>query len=573
MTVAQQLTQLIAKAAESAGIVDSPIPLEPCVPTNDPRHGDYQSNFAFRLGKSLRTNPRAVAQAFVEQLPASDLVDGAEVAGPGFINFKLADKGLADRLQTAGISDDLGANRASNKTLVIDYSSPNIAKRMHVGHIRSTIIGNALHRLYAFLGWKVIADNHIGDWGTQFGKLMIAWREWRDVCPITDDPIGELQWLYQQFGHRVDEDPSLIDRAREETAKLQAGDPENRALWQTFVDVSMKEFAGVYERLGIKFDVTHGESYYQDALQPLIQRLRDQQIAADDDGAVIIPFTADDGKGLQKSPLLIRKSDGAALYGTTDLATVDHRMETWQPDTIAYVTDVRQKLHFRQVFAASRKMGHTVDFAHVWFGMLRFADGAVASTRAGQVINLVDVLDTAAERAYQVVSSKSADLNEAERREIAEAVGLGAVKYADLSQNPQTDITFDWDRMLAMEGNTAPYLMYAHARCRSILRKAKEQGYVAAEIQFNEPTERNLAVTLVRTPELIETAAHSWRPNLLAEHLFQVTSAFGTFYRECPVLRADSTQVIQSRLALVTCTAHALKIGMELLGLKALERM
>ena len=534
MTVAQQLTQLIAKAAESAGHGDSPIPLEPCVPTNDPRHGDYQSNFAFRLGKSLRTNPRAVAQAIVEQLPASDLVDGAEVAGPGFINFKLADKGLADRLQTAGISDDLGANRASNKTLVIDYSSPNIAKRMHVGHIRSTIIGNALHRLYAFLGWKVIADNHIGDWGTQFGKLMIAWREWRDECPITDDPIGELQWLYQQFGHRVDEDPSLIDRAREETAKLQAGDPENRALWQTFVDVSMKEFAGVYERLGIKFDVTHGESYYQDALQPLIQRLRDQQIAADDDGAVIIPFTADDGKGLQKSPLLIRKSDGAALYGTTDLATVDHRMETWQPDTIAYVTDVRQKLHFRQVFAASRKMGHTVDFAHVWFGMLRFADGAVASTRAGQVINLVDVLDTAAERAYQVVSSKSADLNEAERREIAEAVGLGAVKYADLSQNPQTDITFDWDRMLAMEGNTAPYLMYAHARCRSILRKAKEQGYVAAEIQFNEPTERNLAVTLVRTPELIETAAHSGAQIFLPNTCFRSPQPSGHSIENAP---------------------------------------
>jgi len=501
------------------------------------------------------------------------MVESAEVAGPGFINFKLTNEWLAQHLQSVGTKAQLGLSPVSDKTLVIDYSSPNIAKRMHVGHIRSTIIGNALHRIYAFLGWRVIADNHIGDWGTQFGKLIVAWRDWRSECPIHDDPIGELQWLYQQFGDRAQEDPSLLDRARAETVRLQAGEPENRALWQEFVDVSIREFNGIYERLGIRFDVTHGESFYQDALQPLVQRLLDSGVAVEDDGAVIIQFDPADGKGLAKSPLLIRKSDGAALYGTTDLATVEHRVQEWRPDTIAYVTDVRQKLHFRQVFAASKKMGYDHDFAHIWFGMLRFAGGAIASTRDGAVVNLVDVLDTAANKAFDIVSKKSTHLDEAERRAIAEAVGLGAIKYADLSQNPQTDITFDWERMLAMEGNTAPYIMYAHARCRSILVKAAEAGHQPGEMNLAHPAERALAITLARTPEQLEAAAHSWRPNLLCDHLFQITSNFGTFYRECHVLQAESQDRIASRVQLVACTANALKIGLELLGLTALERM
>jgi arginyl-tRNA synthetase len=573
MTVALLLTDLIATAADASGHGESPIPLEPCVPTNDARHGDYQSNFAFRLGKSLRTNPRAVAQTIVDNLPESPMVESATVAGPGFINFSLQSPWLAKHLTEVLSGPRLGLSPASDKTLVIDYSSPNIAKRMHVGHIRSTIIGNALHRIYGFLGWTVVADNHIGDWGTQFGKLIVAWRDWRSECPITNDAIGELQWLYQQFGDRAQSDPTLIERARSETAKLQAGEPENRALWQEFVNVSIHEFDGIYKRLGIDFTVTHGESFYQDALQPLVNDLLEKQIAVEDDGAVIIPFEAEDGKGLSKSPLLIRKSDGAALYGTTDLATVAHRLETWNPDTIAYVTDVRQKLHFRQVFAASKKMDHEVHFAHIWFGMLRFAGGAIASTREGQVVNLVDVLNTAADKAYAIVSQKSSDLDEAERRTIAEAVGLGAVKYADLSQNPQTDITFDWDRMLAMEGNTAPYIMYAHARCRSILRKAADAGHTPGEILLEHPAERALAVTIARTPEQIEAAGHSWRPNLLCDHLFQITSTFGTFYRECHVLQAESQALIESRLALVESAANALKIGLELLGLTALERM
>jgi arginyl-tRNA synthetase len=573
MTVARQLTELIATAANEAGHGQSKIPLEACVPTNDHRHGDYQSNFAFRLGKSLGTNPRAIAQTIVEHLPNSTMVKSAAVAGPGFINFKLTDEWLAQHLQAVGTEPDLGIRPAAGKTLVIDYSSPNIAKRMHVGHIRSTIIGNALHRIYAFLGWKVIADNHIGDWGTQFGKLIVAWREWGGECPIDDDPIGKLQWLYQQFGKHAQADPGLLEQARAETAKLQSGEPDNRVLWQEFVDVSIREFDSIYQRLGIQFDVTHGESFYQDALQPLVDRLLERGIAVEDDGAVIIPFEQGDGKGLNKSPLLIRKSDGAALYGTTDLATVEHRVQTWRPDTIAYVTDVRQKLHFRQIFAASKKMGYDQNFAHIWFGMLRIPGGAIASTREGQVINLVDVLNTAAQKAFDIVSKKSAHLDEAERRTIAEAVGVGAIKYADLSQNPQTDITFDWDRMLAMEGNTAPYIMYAHARCCSILHKAGEASHRPGPIRFIHPAERALAVTLARTPEQLEAAAHSWRPNLLCDHLFQITSNFGTFYRECHVLQAENQALVASRLQLVACTANALKIGLDLLGLTALKRM
>ena len=573
MTVALQLTDLITAAAAASGHGESTVPLEACVPTNDPRNGDYQSNFAFRLGKSLRTNPRAVAQTIVENLAESPMVENAVVAGPGFINFTLRGEWLAQHLNEVGTDPRLGLTPASDKTLVIDYSSPNIAKRMHVGHIRSTIIGNALHRIYGFLGWTVIADNHIGDWGTQFGKLIVAWRDWRSECPIKDDPIGELQWLYQQFGDRLPSDPTLIDRARAETAKLQAGEPENRALWQEFVNVSIREFDGIYQRLGIDFTVTHGESFYQDQLQPLVDDLLEKQIAVESDGAVIIPFDAEDGKGLAKSPLLIRKSDGAALYGTTDLATVTHRIKTWNPDTIAYVTDVRQQLHFRQVFAASKKMENETNFAHIWFGMLRFAGGAIASTRDGHVVNLVDVLDTAARKAFDIVSQKSTTLSDEERQRIAEAVGLGAVKYADLSQNPQTDITFDWERMLAMEGNTAPYIMYAHARCRSILRKAADAGHQPGAILLTHPAERALGLTIARTPEQIEAAAHSWRPNLLCDHLFQITSNFGTFYRECHVLKAESQALIDSRLRLVECTANVLKIGLELLGLTALERM
>ena len=580
-TVAQRLTDLVQQAAEAAGYGDAPVPLEACVPTHDPRHGDYQSNFAFRLGKALRTNPRAVAQQIVDALPDDPLIGAAEVAGPGFLNFRLDDAALAADVTARATDPRLGAPpEGEGRTMVIDYSSPNIAKRMHVGHMRSTIIGNAIDRMYRFLGWHVVADNHLGDWGTQFGKLIVGWHDWRDDAAYAEDPIGELQRIYVEFGKRAAAAPTLEHRARAETAKLQEGDPDNLALWQQFTEVSLREFDEVYDRMDVHFDVAHGESFYREGLQDLVQELIDQGVASTDQGAVVIRFDPEDGKGLKDASMLIRKSDGAALYGTTDLATVRYRLATWHPERIVYVTDVRQRLHFRQLFAACRKLGLDVDLEHVWFGMLRFADGTVVATRkleasqsAGpRSANLVDVLDTAVAHARSVVDAKSEELPEAERAQIAAAVGIGAIKYADLSQNPQSDIIFDWDKMLSLEGNTAPYLMYAYARVQSIFRKGGIEGFEPGGLVLGEPIERELALAVVRTPELVQAAAASYRPNLVCDHLFGLANTFARFYHECRVLD-DDPAVRRSRLTLCQATARALATGLDLLGLRALDRM
>lgn len=585
-TIARQLTDLLAQAAQAAGYADAPVPLAPFVPTNDARHGDYQSNWALRLGKAVGRarglNGRDVANQLVEALPAHPMLGRVEVAGGGFINVFLSEAWLASDLPERAADPRLGgAAPGEGRTVVIDYSSPNIAKRMHVGHLRSTIIGDALARLYRFLGWTVIADNHVGDWGTQFGKLIVAWHRWRDDAAYAEDPIAELQRIYQLFGAKADEDPELVELARAETVKLQDGDAENRALWEQFCRVSMEEFDAVYERLGVKFDVVYGESFYRDGLQEMVDDLLERGIAVVDEGAVIIPFEASDGKGLGKNPLLVRKSDGAALYGTTDLATVLHRMKTWSPDRIVYETDVRQALHFRQVFAASRKLGVDVDFVHVGHGMLRLG-GDVVSTRKGaggsetRSLNLVDVLDTAAARAREVVDEASAELPESERATIAEAVGVGAVKYTDLSQNPSSDIQFDWERMLAMEGNTAPYLMYGNARCHSLFRKSGRgelAEFTPAPITLDREAERALAVVLARSPEVISLAAETSRPNLLAEHCFAISKELARFYAACRVLDPEDDATTASRLTLVQATSRTLETCMGLLGLTPLARM
>jgi arginyl-tRNA synthetase len=461
------------------------------------------------------------------------------------------------------------------RTVVVDYSSPNIAKRMHIGHLRSTNIGDCLRRLYLFLGWTVVGDNHVGDWGTQFGMLIVGWHHWRDDAAYEADAIGELQRIYQLFRAKAADDEALHDAARAETAKLQSGDPENMALWQRFIDASMVEFDAVYDRLGVHFDVTHGESFYRDEVQPLVDDLLARGIAEMSDGAAVVTFTPEDGKGLGKNPLLIRKSDGAALYGTTDLCTVNHRVRTWGPERAVYVTDGRQQQHFRQVFAASRKMGvDSMDFRHVWFGILRFPGGEIVSTRGGVGANLLGVLDTAVSRARAVVDSASADLSEDEKAEVAEMVGVGAIRYFDLSQNPQSDITFDWERSLALDGNSAPYLMYAHARCCSVLRKAEGVGAVAGPFGITDPHERRLALAICRLPEVVMAATETHRPNLLCDHLYTMTQEFSRFWTNCRVLGEDiEPAVTASRLTLVQSTARALHVGLGLLGLGAPERM
>ncbi len=573
-TIAEHLTGLVEKAAAAAGHAEARV--DPCVATRDPSHGDYQSNFAFRLGKQQGVNPRELASALVAHLPSDPAVARTEVAGPGFINFHLADEWMAEQLKARATHPDFGPPEAAGgRTVVIDYSSPNIAKRMHIGHLRSTIIGNALHRMHRWVGWEVVADNHVGDWGTPFGLLIVAWNRWRDDAAYAADPVGELQRLYQRASELKKDDPELLAEARAETVKLQAKDPVNLALWQQFVDVSMQEFNGLYERLGVEFDAVMGESAYADELAELVDDLLEQGIAEESEGAVVVPFDGSDGKGLGKNPLLVRKADGAALYGTTDLATVRHRVRVWHADRIVYLTDLRQQLHFRQVFAACRKMGFTeVELEHVWFGVLTI-EGAVASTRAGTVINLTDLLDTAARKAFEIVTAKAPELPEEERRDIAEAVGVGAIKYFDLSQNPQSNIDFSWDKALSLDAGSSVYLQYAFARMSSILRKGGVADAPPDVLPSTDhPAERALVTLANRTPEVVITAVEAYRPNLLAEHLEALATAVGPFYEHCPVLKEGVPDELRDRrLALVFSVARALEAGLGLLGIRTIPRM
>jgi arginyl-tRNA synthetase len=576
------LCQLVVDAAERAGHAGILDTVEPATPTNNPKFGNYQSNHAFRLGKALRTNPRKVAEAVKAELGAHPLVDQIDVAGPGFINFHLNATAVAAHVALQTGSETAGiAPTGSGQTVVIDYSSPNVAKRMHIGHMRSTIIGNALHRLYEACGWRVVADNHIGDWGTQFGKLIVSWHKDLDEARFAADPIGELERLYVAFGAWAEEDPTLADAARAETAKLQTGDEQNIELWKTFIDISMREFDSVYARLGVKFDVTLGESFYNDALPGVVDALLDAGIAIEDAGAVIIAFPEDHPvKAVRNRKLVIRKSDGAFLYGTTDLATLEHRLAEWAPREIVYVTDGRQQLHFTQVFEAWKAWraqrglsADSVALRHSWFGTLKLPHGSM-STRKGNVIRLVDLLDEAVSRARAVVDEKSPHLPDDERAAIAEAVGIGSVRYADLSQNPQSDVIFDWDRMLSLDGNTAVFLLYSAARCFSLLRKAHADAdtldlSVAAP---EHPREKELVLALARFPEMVNIARQSHRPNLLCDHLFETAQRLNRFYAACRVIQKDGT-VDPSRLALVALTARVLRSGLGILGIPVLERM
>lgn len=569
-TISAALTAWVAAAAAAAGF-DASSP-EPALPCANPEHGDYQSNHAFRIAKALKQNPRAVAEAVKASLQPHPGVASVVVAGPGFLNIKLNDAWIAEMVRAQAEDPHGGVPQTgAGRTVVIDYSAPNVAKRMHVGHMRSTLIGNALHRLYLATGWTVIADNHIGDWGTPFGKLIVAWHLWLDKDAYDADPIGELERLYVKFGNDADEE--LKARARAETAKLQKGDPENTALWKQFVAVSLAEFDGVYQRLGVRFDQTLGESAYNDDLPGVLQATRDAGLATESDGAIVIKFGPEDGKGLADTVLVIRKVDGASLYSTTDLATVRYRIQRWNPERIVYVTDTRQQLHFRQIFAVVGKLGWTGPaLIHTWFGMLVLPEGSM-STRKGNVVRLVDLLDEAARRARAVVDEKSPSLPEAERAAIAEAVGTAAVRYADLSQNPQSDVTFDWDKMLSLEGNTAPFLMYSYARCRSLQAKGGiAQGEVGA-LAISDPIERELLLALARRPEIVGPALESGRPNLVCDHLFDLANRFNRFYYELPVLGAETPELRAARLAIVEASARALSRGFDMLGLPALARM
>lgn len=554
--------------------------------TQDQKFGDYQINSAMPLAKELGKKPRDVAEQIAERLPNRAEFSSVEVAGPGFLNLKLSDDFLA-RTGEAQIADPaLGIETpGEGKTAVFDYSSPNVAKPMHVGHIRSTIIGDALARLHAALGWKVIRDNHLGDWGTQFGMLIHGWRHFRDEDSVRQSPIGELARLYKLVNERSEKDESVAKAARLETAKLHEGDPENLALWKTFMPWCLEDLGRIYERLGIRFDVQFGESFYQPMLADVVRELIEQGIAEESMGAICVFFRDpagkldDAGKPIDRlPPTIIRKADGAFTYATSDLATIRFRAREFRPDLVVYVVDDRQSLHFQQLFDIAARWGIDAgELRHIAFGKITGKDGRPFKTREGGTVGLEPLLDEAVARARRIVDENSSELPESDRERIAEVVGIGAVKYADLSQNRTSDYIFDWDKMISLQGNTAAYLQYAYARNRSIFRKGGiDPAGLAADpprILLGHPSERALALALLRLPESVALSAADFRPNVLTNYLFELANTYSAFFRDCPVLKAETQALRQSRLGLCEWTARTLRHGLELLGIDAVERM
>jgi arginyl-tRNA synthetase len=632
-------------------------------PSQDPKFGDYQANLAMPLAKKLGRPPRDIAADMLAQIDLSEICEPPEIAGPGFINVQLRTDWLARRLNAAVADERLGIERVGKpRTIVVDYSAPNVAKPMHVGHIRSTVIGDSLYRTLKFLGHTVIGDNHIGDWGTQFGMIIYGYKHFLDRAAYESDPVHELSRLYRlvnrlvgyfegrerlpeleqkvaaaeaqlktepgrapaekpdkksEKGQRqsqraveeakaelqnlreslaaVKNDPQLAAAAKahpeigmavlKETAKLHVGDSENIALWREFLPPCLVDIDHIYRRLGVTFDHTLGESFYHDRLGGVVEDLLNKGIARWSEGAVAVFF--DDKPGAP--PFLIQKQDGAFLYGTSDLATIQYRMETWRPYAILYVVDHRQSLHFEQLFATAHCWGYSdVELQHIKFGTVLGEDGRPFKTRAGDTVGLEGLLDEAIERALNTVSENDdakpsgPELSPADRQRVAEAVGIGALKYADLSQNRTSDYVFSYDKMLAMNGNTATYMQYAHARVRSIFAKGQRDAGIGvsdtaaasgATIKLEAPAERALGLELLRFSEALDAVASDYRPNHLTNYLFELANRYSTFYEQCPVLKAETPERRASRLALCDLTARTLKQGLALLGIDVVEKM
>ena len=543
-------------------------------PCPEPKFGDYQTNALMGLAKRNQLNPREFATQVVEALDVDDCCEPVEIAGPGFLNFRLKTEAISDALVSAAKGEYLFYRTAEvARTIVIDYSSPNVAKPMHVGHIRSTILGYTLARAFRLLGHKVVTDNHIGDWGTQFGKLLVGWKEHLDRDALAADALAEMERLYKLVNSACDEDEAVLDRARQELVRLQDGDEENLGIWREMIDLSRHQFDEIYSRLKVEFDETLGESFYNDRLKGVVDELTVSGIAEDSEGAKVVYFN--DQKALKKHPAMVQKSDGAANYTTTDLATLEHRENSWQPSEVIYVTDGRQQLHFQQLFALYTrwKPQHAMKLNHVWFGAILGEDGRPFKTRSGEIIRLSDLLNEAEQRAFDAVTEKSPDLSEDDRREIARVVGIGAIKYADLSGNRQSDYVFSWDNMLALVGNTAPYLLYAYTRIRSIFRKLEGESIEPpASFALGQAEEVALAKHLLRFGLVLEQVIDECRPNFLCNYLYELAGFFGSFYENCPVLQAKG-EVRAQRLALCDLAGRVLKTGLETLGLETTERM
>jgi arginyl-tRNA synthetase len=565
-----------AAAAVKAHFPDGAQHVGDRLPVERSNKADLQTAAALQLNKKLGRKPLEIAAVIAEALGADAAIAKAEVAGPGFVNLTVADAWLA---RSAPRALEL-RHRGQGQRVVIDYSAPNIAKPMHIGHIRSTIIGDAIKRVLRAVGYDVIADNHLGDWGTQFGKLIVAYRRWVDPAELERDPVAELLRLYIKFqdeSKAKDDDElegatPLLSEARAELVKLQQGDADNLALWHKFVDVSMREFERVYQRLGVSFDVQHGESFYNDQLAATVQRLSDDKIAEESQGALVVFFKKPDGSD-EMPPAIVRKADGGYNYATTDVACMLYRQRTWDPARIIILTDERQQLHFRQLFAIARRLGVTCSLEHVWFGLMRLPEGTI-STREGKLIHLEVLLDEAEKRALDIATQASPESPEAERREIARVVGIGAVKYNDLSKDRTTLVTFTWDKALSLSGNSGPYLQYAYARNQSILRKGRDQhGAEPGAIATLLPSERALLLKIFDFGAAVEAVAATTKPHLLCDYLYELAGLYSTFNSELSVLKADTPELRASRLELCALTASALKQGLGLLGIATLDRM
>src|SRR5438105_576429 len=577
-TFQAQLTRKLSDALSSAGL---PFAGE-VTPTTDPRFGDYQSNAALVLGKQRGENPRKIAEAIIANLDVTEISEQPTVAGAGFINFTLRREAVEKKIAALLRDERLGVSTISSpKKIVVDFGSPNVAKPMHVGHIRSTFLGDALARIAEFVGHDVIRDNHIGDWGTQFGMVIWGWKNLLDLESLKRDPIAELVRIYKETNERATKDEAVREAARAELVKLQAGDPENYSIWKQCVDLSMQEFSKAYELLDIQYDIIRGESFYNDRLPGAVDRLLKRGLAEMSEGAVCVFFR--DIPELADKPCIIRKRDGGYNYATTDLATVDYRINDLKANAIWYVVGAPQLLHFKQIFAIARREGYTADFHHIAFGSILGADRKLMKTRSGENVPLRDLLKEAMARAREIIAEKNPEMDESERDEIAKIIGIGAIKYADLSQYRMTDYIFSWDKMLSFHGNTAPYLQNAYVRIRSIFRKAgpsrtgvsRRQSAVAITIDrviLAEPTELGLAKRLCQFAEIVPQVLNDFRPNILANYLFELANSFHAFYEACPILKAEEP-IRSSRLAMCDLTGRVLQRGLKLLGIDAPERM
>ncbi len=572
-------------------------------PAQDPRFGDYQANVAMPLAKRLAQPPRKIADALVAAVQLDDLCHPPEIAGPGFINLRLRDDWVVQRLGQAARDPRLGVDPVNNpRTFVVDFSSPNVAKPMHVGHIRSTVIGDALAKTLRFVGHRVITDNHLGDWGTQFGMIIFGYKHLRNDDAYRRNPIEHLSSLYRWVRQAIDwqqakqqaaarEEPPKIDPVAKalaervenieeavlaETAKLHAGDSENLQLWREFLPACRADIQCIYQRLDIQFDHELGESFYHNRLPHIVEDLRRRGLARESEGALCVFL---DGF---ETPMIVQKKDGAFLYSTSDLATIEYRMTHWQPDVVLYVVDHRQHEHFEKLFAAARVWGYDrVDLRHISFGTVLGEDGRPFKTRSGDTVGLEELLDEAEQRAMtvlqQVAEERESPLNAAQQALIARVVGIGALKYADLSQNRQTDYKFSFSKMLELKGNTATYLQYLYARVQGIYRKAglNVEALRNAAVEFDLATdiERQLALGLLRFGEALDDVLLDYRPNILAQYLFDLAQTFFKFYNQCSVLQAETAALRQSRLQLCDLTARVVRQGLALLGIDVVDQM